>query len=66
MSPSAWSRYENRYWREVLRNVSWKEFERKYDGSIMVCWEKDVLRCHRGTLGRWIVWNGGVYRGEYE
>lgn len=63
-SQSEWRDYENHYWHEVLRHVSWEKFRRRYDGRVLVCWEKDVLRCHRGTIGRWIVWNGGEYGGE--
>ena len=59
-----WRRFENRYWREVLRWVDGKEFVRKYEGCVLVCWEKDVRVCHRGVLGRWVSWCGGVYGGE--
>lgn len=59
-----WKRFENRYWREVLRFVDGSAFLRKYDGCVLVCWEKNVQVCHRGVLGRWVSWCGGVYGGE--
>lgn len=59
-----WKRFENRYWREVLRFVDVKRFVEKFDGCVMVCWEKDVCVCHRGVLGRWLVYNGYEYGGE--
>lgn len=62
----AWKRYEARYWRETLSKVDVHEFVKRYNNGmrILVCYEKDVTHCHRGTLGRWLRWGGYEYKGE--
>ena len=56
--------YKRRYWNEILRFVDVKEWIRRNDNCVMLCWEKDLLKCHRYLLGKWIVWGGGEYGGE--
>lgn len=56
--------YKRRYWNEILRFVDVKEWIRRNDNCVMLCWEKEVVKCHRYLLGKWIVWGGGEYGGE--
>lgn len=58
--------YKRRYWEEVLKKVDCGEFVRKYDNSVLLCWERDYKCCHRYLLGEWILSNGFNFGGELE
>lgn len=56
--------YKRKYWDEVLRHINVKAWAREYDNCVMLCWEREVMTCHRYLLGRWLLWGGCDYGGE--
>ncbi|TAK64459.1 MAG: hypothetical protein EPO24_03315 [Bacteroidetes bacterium] len=48
------------------RGVDPKEVAKKYEGKIMLCYEKDRTNCHRGYFARWMKETIGLEVPEYE
>lgn len=56
-----WEEYCKKYY-EKLNSFSdeyWEEFIKKYNGKILLCYEKEVKKCHRYLLGKYLNWKYG-------
>jgi len=54
----SWADYRKRYWKETLSKLDPVDFSRKYEGCILLCFEKPEDHCHRDIVRDWLKWSG--------
>lgn len=37
----------------------WENFEKNFDGKVLLCYEKDFKKCHRYLIGKFYKWYSG-------
>ena len=58
--------YAEIYYNEVLKILDAKEMYKKLDNSILLCWEKSRVFCHRRLVARWFEIELGIKIKELE
>ena len=49
-----WEGYVKEYQARVLSKLDRLRVARELDGSILLCWERDRLHCHRSLVSTWL------------
>jgi hypothetical protein len=62
-----WVQYRDRYYRETLDMLRpAKIVEEVGDQSVLLCYEQDANRCHRGIVAEWLEFNLGIEVPEWQ
>lgn len=56
-----WEEYCLKYYNKLhnLGDKFWEDFLVKFNGKVLLCYEKNVKECHRYLLGKYLYWRIG-------